>query len=194
MSQSEHFSIRISNSSYIITSSWKAKFSCCWNNNMTLQLTKCHKYADWFFPMPFTEKVPRRAILGVMMFLACMFSYVIRTNLSISIVAMVNVTSKGGNTGPACAVTDLKSNESELKDVSCMDRPTVSIQMVLSIADGVIKKLFFTKCRHDCACVSVWWAFRVEPTYPRSAAVRIFLRCVAGECTGRAPGREIRRL
>ncbi|XP_015516454.1 putative inorganic phosphate cotransporter isoform X1 [Neodiprion lecontei] len=35
------------------------------------------------------EKIPRRGILGAMMFLACMFSYFIRTNLSIIIVAMV---------------------------------------------------------------------------------------------------------
>ncbi|CAK9829816.1 SLC17A5 [Anthophora retusa] len=51
------------------------------------------------------EKIPRRAILGVMMFLACMFSYMIRTNLSITIVAMVNTTSKDGGTGPACTAT-----------------------------------------------------------------------------------------
>ncbi|XP_076239951.1 sialin isoform X2 [Calliopsis andreniformis] len=38
-----------------------------------------------------------------MMFLACMFSYMIRTNLSITIVAMVNVTSKSGEGGPACS-------------------------------------------------------------------------------------------
>ncbi|XP_014485648.1 PREDICTED: sialin-like [Dinoponera quadriceps] len=60
----------------------------------------------------FNEKIPRRGILGAMMFLACMFSYVIRTNLSITIVAMVSVTSKSGATGPACVVTDLKSNGS----------------------------------------------------------------------------------
>lgn len=53
------------------------------------------------------DKIPRRAILGVLMFLACMFSYVIRTNLSINIVAMVNSTSKEVK-GPFC--TALKSN------------------------------------------------------------------------------------
>ncbi|XP_015123381.1 sialin isoform X1 [Diachasma alloeum] len=40
-------------------------------------------------------KIPRRAILGILMFLACMFSYFIRTNLSITIVAMVK-SDKGG--------------------------------------------------------------------------------------------------
>lgn len=53
-----------------------------------------------------TDKVPRRAILGVLMFFACMFSYVIRTNLSINIVAMVNNTGKAGTTkGPYCTST-----------------------------------------------------------------------------------------
>ncbi|XP_058809109.1 sialin-like [Phymastichus coffea] len=48
-------------------------------------------------------KIPRRAILGSLMFLACMFSYVIRTNLSIIIVAMVQPTGKGNSTkGPYC--------------------------------------------------------------------------------------------
>lgn len=47
-------------------------------------------------------KVPKRFILGILMFLACMFSYVIRTNLSISIVAMVNTTSKNGSRGSYC--------------------------------------------------------------------------------------------
>lgn len=66
-----------------------------------------------------TEKIPRRGILGAMMFLACMFSYVIRTNLSISIVAMVNTTRKDGGVGPACSVANIKSNNSvALKDVS----------------------------------------------------------------------------
>ena len=37
------------------------------------------------------------------MFLACMFSYMIRTNLSIIIVAMANTTSKDGINGPACS-------------------------------------------------------------------------------------------
>lgn len=37
------------------------------------------------------------------MFLACMFSYMIRTNLSIIIVAMTNTTSKDGTSGPACS-------------------------------------------------------------------------------------------
>ncbi|XP_014235029.1 putative inorganic phosphate cotransporter [Trichogramma pretiosum] len=37
------------------------------------------------------ERIPRRAVLGSLMFFACMFSYVIRTNLSIIIVAMVSV-------------------------------------------------------------------------------------------------------
>lgn len=41
--------------------------------------------------------------MGAMMFLACMFSYMIRTNLSITIVAMVNATSKSGASGPACS-------------------------------------------------------------------------------------------
>ncbi|CAL7944173.1 unnamed protein product [Xylocopa violacea] len=50
------------------------------------------------------ERIPRRAVLGAMMFLACMFSYMIRTNLSITIVAMVNATSKDGKVGPACSV------------------------------------------------------------------------------------------
>ncbi|XP_033353812.1 sialin-like [Bombus vosnesenskii] len=49
------------------------------------------------------DRIPRRAILGAMMFLACMFSYMIRTNLSITIVAMVNATSKSGASGPACS-------------------------------------------------------------------------------------------
>lgn len=66
-----------------------------------------------------SEKIPRRGILGAMMFLACMFSYVIRTNLSITIVAMVNATSKDGNIGPACTVADIKNNKTvPLKDVS----------------------------------------------------------------------------
>lgn len=52
------------------------------------------------------------------MFLACMFSYVIRTNLSITIVAMVNATSKDGAVGPACTM-DLRSNKTVvIKDVS----------------------------------------------------------------------------
>jgi len=67
----------------------------------------------------FTEKIPRRGILGAMMFLACMFSYVIRTNLSITIVAMVNATSKDGGVGPACNAMDIKSNKTVvIKDVS----------------------------------------------------------------------------
>lgn len=41
------------------------------------------------------------------MFLACMFSYMIRTNLSITIVAMVNTTSKHGDSGPMCNVASL---------------------------------------------------------------------------------------
>lgn len=70
-----------------------------------------------------TEKIPRRGILGAMMFLACMFSYVIRTNLSITIVAMVNVTGKDGGVGPACSVADLNTNKTVvLKDVSWRSR------------------------------------------------------------------------
>lgn len=42
-----------------------------------------------------SEKIPRRAVLGSLMFLACMFSYVIRTNLSINIVAMVEPSKTG---------------------------------------------------------------------------------------------------
>ncbi|XP_046734972.1 sialin-like [Diprion similis] len=44
------------------------------------------------------EKIPRRGILGAMMFLACMFSYFIRTNISITIVAMVIPTEKKNGT------------------------------------------------------------------------------------------------
>ncbi|XP_078037189.1 sialin [Augochlora pura] len=65
------------------------------------------------------EKIPKRAILGSMMFLACMFSYMIRTNLSITIVAMVNTTRKDGGVGPACSSHSLVNathNASELKD------------------------------------------------------------------------------
>lgn len=58
-----------------------------------------------------------------MMFLACMFSYVIRTNLSISIVAMVNTTRKDGGVGPACTVVDMTSNKTVvLKDVSLREK------------------------------------------------------------------------
>ncbi|XP_076628231.1 sialin isoform X1 [Colletes latitarsis] len=58
----------------------------------------------------FNERIPRRGILGAMMFLACMFSYMIRTNLSITIVAMVNTTSKhGGTAGPACNAVPINS-------------------------------------------------------------------------------------
>ncbi|KAF7379027.1 hypothetical protein HZH66_015261 [Vespula vulgaris] len=65
----------------------------------------------------YNEKIPRRGILGAMMFLACMFSYVIRTNLSITIVAMVNATSKNGTVGPICTANSLTSNKTiELKD------------------------------------------------------------------------------
>ncbi|XP_076296629.1 putative transporter slc-17.2 [Lasioglossum baleicum] len=53
------------------------------------------------------EKVPKRGILGAMMFLACMFSYMIRTNLSITIVAMVNTTQKDGGAGLACSAISL---------------------------------------------------------------------------------------
>lgn len=66
------------------------------------------------------ERIPRRAILGAMMFLACMFSYMIRTNLSIIIVAMVNTTSKSGGNGPACSATIISNTTNktiELKDV-----------------------------------------------------------------------------
>ena len=54
-----------------------------------------------------------------MMFLACMFSYMIRTNLSITIVAMVNATSKSGGSGPACTVaasSNSSNKTTELKD------------------------------------------------------------------------------
>lgn len=51
------------------------------------------------------------------MFLACMFSYMIRTNLSITIVAMVNTTSKGGSGGAACLGTSNSANKTVvLKD------------------------------------------------------------------------------
>ncbi|XP_034945295.1 sialin-like [Chelonus insularis] len=55
------------------------------------------------------QKIPRRAILGILMFFACMFSYVIRTNLSIIIVAMVEATKKSRK-GPYC--TDVITNSS----------------------------------------------------------------------------------
>ncbi|XP_012260451.1 sialin-like isoform X1 [Athalia rosae] len=55
------------------------------------------------------EKIPRRAILGAMMFLACMFSYVLRTNLSITIVAQV-AQLKGTKPGPACENLDFIGN------------------------------------------------------------------------------------
>ena len=57
------------------------------------------------------------------MFLACMFSYMIRTNLSITIVAMVNATSKSGSSGPACTVASASNSSNkttELKDVSIL--------------------------------------------------------------------------
>nr|XP_033326414.1 sialin-like [Megalopta genalis] len=65
------------------------------------------------------EKIPKRAILGAMMFLACMFSYMIRTNLSITIVAMVNTTRKDGGVGPACGSVSLANathKAAEVKD------------------------------------------------------------------------------
>ncbi|KAJ8665113.1 hypothetical protein QAD02_006775 [Eretmocerus hayati] len=46
------------------------------------------------------ERIPRRAILGSMMFLAAMFSYVGRTNLSMIIVAMVEPLGKNSSTPP----------------------------------------------------------------------------------------------
>ncbi|XP_066593865.1 sialin-like [Prorops nasuta] len=64
----------------------------------------------------FNEKIPRRMVLGVMMFLACMFSYMIRTNLSITIVAMSKAVSKDGKTGPACTVALMTNKTVELKD------------------------------------------------------------------------------
>ncbi|XP_023247145.1 vesicular glutamate transporter 1 [Copidosoma floridanum] len=48
------------------------------------------------------ELIPRRAVLGALMFFACMFSYVIRTNLSIIIVAMVAGKKGGATRGPEC--------------------------------------------------------------------------------------------
>lgn len=57
------------------------------------------------------------------MFLACMFSYMIRTNLSIIIVAMTNTTSKDGISGPACSAAIATNDNSTshkpavLKDV-----------------------------------------------------------------------------
>ncbi|XP_034187553.2 sialin isoform X2 [Osmia lignaria lignaria] len=67
----------------------------------------------------FNEKIPRRGILGAMMFLACMFSYMIRTNLSITIVAMVNTTKEGDKGGPACnyeGVGNVSHQAAVLKD------------------------------------------------------------------------------
>lgn len=55
------------------------------------------------------------------MFLACMFSYMIRTNLSITIVAMVNTTKEGDKGGPACnyeGVGNVSQQAAVLKDVS----------------------------------------------------------------------------
>ncbi|XP_015589348.1 sialin [Cephus cinctus] len=66
------------------------------------------------FHLEIMKRIPRRAILGVMMFLACMFSYFIRTNLSITIVAMVSASKKNGHVGPACAApTFLNSTTNE---------------------------------------------------------------------------------
>ena len=52
------------------------------------------------------EKIPRRAVLGSLMFFACMFSYVIRTNLSINIVAMVLPTSNKTKSTSFCDSLD----------------------------------------------------------------------------------------
>ncbi|XP_008550970.1 vesicular glutamate transporter 1 [Microplitis demolitor] len=61
------------------------------------------------------DRIPKRAILGVLMFLACMFSYVIRTNLSIAIVAMVSV--KKGRKGPFCTDLLLNSTKPNIPDI-----------------------------------------------------------------------------
>lgn len=62
------------------------------------------------------------------MFLACMFSYVIRTNLSITIVAMVNATSKDGGVGPACSLDNKGNKTVELKDVSIINFQLLRVQ------------------------------------------------------------------
>ncbi|XP_043464166.1 sialin isoform X2 [Leptopilina heterotoma] len=67
------------------------------------------------------EKIPRRAILGGLMFFACMFSYVIRTNLSIIIVAMVESTSNKTKAASYCASellqnTTINSTKNILQD------------------------------------------------------------------------------
>ncbi|XP_044592172.1 vesicular glutamate transporter 1 [Cotesia glomerata] len=61
------------------------------------------------------ERIPKRAVLGVLMFLACMFSYVIRTNLSIVIVAMVNA--KKGRKGPFCSNLLSNSTQTVIPDI-----------------------------------------------------------------------------
>ncbi|CAG5074045.1 Similar to slc17a7: Vesicular glutamate transporter 1 (Xenopus tropicalis) [Cotesia congregata] len=61
------------------------------------------------------------------MFLACMFSYVIRTNLSIVIVAMVNATAKKGRKGPFCS--DLLSNSTKTVIPDIDERYTWSQQV-----------------------------------------------------------------
>lgn len=68
------------------------------------------------------------------MFLACMFSYVIRTNLSITIVAMVNATSKNGTVGPLCTANSLTSNKTtELKDVIPLKNSIFFLYFILSV-------------------------------------------------------------
>ena len=80
---------------------------------------KCYFF---LFSFAFAARIPRRGILGALMFLACMFSYFIRTNFSISIVAMVNAPSKSKEGGSYCGDHLSSSNltiNKTLSDVSC---------------------------------------------------------------------------
>lgn len=40
----------------------------------------------------FKEMVPSRAVVGIMIFTACLFSYMLRVNMSINLIAMVEPT------------------------------------------------------------------------------------------------------
>lgn len=97
-----------------------------------------------------SDRIPRRAILGAMMFLACMFSYMIRTNLSITIVAMVNATSKSGTSGPACSAPIVTNSSNSTY------KPTILPDVSIFLITHTTKYLAYSIARTAFILCIVW--------------------------------------
>lgn len=67
-----------------------------------------------FFTTTISDLIPKRFVIAIMLFTACFVSYMMRVNMSINLIAMVEPAKTGGNLSiPECAVKKIENISSE---------------------------------------------------------------------------------